>query len=57
MYQLFYIQACVIITTWNGFLNLKWLINWSLFILFKLAFVKENSEKHNYGKYGDGFYQ
>ena len=36
-YQLLCIVACMIITTLNRFLNLKWFINLSLFIFFKLA--------------------
>ena len=49
-YQLHCIVACVIIITLNRFLNLKWLINLSSFILFKIAFEKEKSEKHSYRK-------
>ena len=37
-YQLHCIMACVIIITFNRFLNLKWLINLSLFIYSKLAY-------------------
>ena len=49
-YQLHCIVACVIIRTLNRFLNLKWLINMSSFIFFKLASEKEKSEKHSYSK-------
>ena len=49
-YQLHCIVACVIIRTLNRFLNLKWLINMSSFIFFKLASEKENSEKHSNSK-------
>ena len=38
-YQLHCIIACVIIITLNRFLNLKWLINLSSFICFKLAYL------------------
>ena len=38
-YQLHCIMACVIIITFNRFLNLKWLINLSSFIYSKLAYL------------------
>ena len=46
-YQLHCIVACVIIITLNRSLNLKWLINLSSFILFKLA----NLIIKNYSKF------
>ena len=39
-YQLHCIMACVIIITFNRFLNLKWLINLSSFIYSKLAYLE-----------------
>ena len=38
-YQLHCLVTCVIIITLNRFLNLKWLINLSSFICFKLAYL------------------
>ena len=46
-YQLYCIVACVIIITLNRFLNLKWLINLSSFIFFKLSYLRIK----NYSKY------
>ena len=45
-YQLHCIVECVIIITLNRFLNLKWLVNLSSFIFFKLA----NLTIKNYSK-------
>ena len=45
-YQFHYIMVCVIIITLNRFLNLKWLINLSSLIFFKLA----NRTIKNYSK-------
>ena len=39
-YQLHCIMACLILITFNRFLNLKWLINLSTFIYSKLAYFK-----------------
>ena len=39
-YQLYCIMACVIIITFNRFLNLKWLINLPSFIYCKLAYLQ-----------------
>ena len=55
-YQLHCIMACMIIVTLNRFLILKWLINKSSFILFKVAFGKEKSGKYVIANL-DGFYQ
>ena len=38
-YQLHCIMACLILITFNRFLNLKWLINLSSFIYSKLAYL------------------
>ena len=38
-YQLHYIMACVIMITFNRFLNLKWLVNYPSFIYSKLAYL------------------
>ena len=41
----------MIIITLNRFLNLKWFINVSSFILLKLSFWNEKIEKHSYSKF------
>ena len=38
-YQLYCIMACTIIITLNRYLNLKWFINLSSFILSKIAYL------------------
>ena len=65
-YQLHCIMACVIIITFNRFLNLKWLINMSSFIYSKLAHlaIKTCSKsswglqtnKHNLVKFFPGLF-